>query len=158
MSLARWDPFRELRAIENRINRPFRRPLDWWAAPEEGLTTAEFAPPVDVYEDENKLAFKMEVPGIDPKDLDIRVDGQTLTITGERKLETEEKKENFRRMEREYGCFCRSFTLPGPADMDEINANFENGMLEIDVPKRAEARGRQIKLGITTEAKGKKAA
>jgi len=157
MSLARWDPFRELQNVENEMNRLFRRRLSGASAPEEALTTSQFAPPVDVYEDEGKLTIKMDVPGIDAKDLDIRVDGNLLTITGERKFESDEKKENFRRVEREYGFFSRSFTLPASADTDNISADFENGMLRIDIAKRADSRAKQIKVA-EGSSKGKKAA
>lgn len=148
MSLARWDPFLEFRTLENQMNRLFRRQLA--DRPEEALTSAEFSPAVDVYEDDNKLTLKVEVPGIDANDLDIRVDGNMLTISGERKFEREEKKENFRRVERAYGSFSRSFTLPSSADTDNVKASFENGVLQIEVPKRAEARGKQIKIGEAT--------
>lgn len=118
MSLARWDPFREFQNLENEMNRLFRHRLSGAPRSEEALTTSQFAPPVDVYEDDSKLSIKMDVPGVDSKDLDIRVDGNLLTVSGERKFEAEEKKENFRRVEREYGSFSRSFTLPASADTD----------------------------------------
>lgn len=105
MSLARWDPFPELQKLENDMNRLFWRQLSGVSRPVESLTDSQFAPPVDVYEDDKKLSIKMDVPGIDAKDLNIRLDGNLLTISGERKLESEEKKENFRRVEREYGSF-----------------------------------------------------
>jgi HSP20 family protein len=91
--------------------------------------------------------MKVDVPGVDTKDLDVRVDGNRLTVSGERKIDREEKKENFRRVEREYGSFSRSFNLPASADTDNVRANFENGTLRIDVPKRADLRAKQIKIG-----------
>ena len=145
MSLARWDPFRELQTLENQMNRLFRRGLSEHSRPDEALTTSEFAPPVDVYDDDSKLRIKMDVPGIDAKDLDIRVDGNLLTVSGERKFENEEKKENFRRVEREYGSFSRSFTLPASADADNISANFENGTLQLmfpNAPTREQSRSK----------------
>ena len=157
MSLARWDPFREFQNLEHEMNRLFRRKLSGASGSEEALTASQLAPPVDVYEDDKKLSIKMDVPGIDAKDLDIRVDGNLLTISGERKFESEEKKENFRRVEREYGSFSRSFTLPASADTDKINANFENGMLRIDITKRADSRSKQIRIG-EESTRGKKAA
>jgi len=157
MSLARWDPFRELQTLENEMNRLFRRQLSGASRSEEALTASEFAPPADVYEDDSKLSIKMDVPGIDTKDLNIRVDGNVLTATGERKFETEEKKENFRRVERQYGSFSRSFTLPASADTNNISANFENGTLRIDIAKRADAGAKQIKIAAES-SKGKKAA
>ncbi|HEU5403336.1 MAG TPA: Hsp20/alpha crystallin family protein [Terriglobales bacterium] len=157
MSLARWNPFQELQNLETEMNRIFRRQLSGAARSEHDLTASQFAPPVDVYEDDGKLSIKMDVPGIDSKDLDIRVDGNLLTVSGERKFETEEKKENFRRVEREYGSFSRSFTLPASADTDNINASFENGTLRIDISKRADSRAKQIKIA-EGSTKGKKAA
>jgi HSP20 family protein len=146
MSLARWDPLREFQNVETNINRVLRRQLSGAARPEENLTS-EFVPPVDIYEDDNKFSMKVDVPGVDTKDLDVRVDGNRLTVSGERKIDREEKKENFRRVEREYGSFSRSFNLPASADTDNVRANFENGTLRIDVPKRADLRAKQIKIG-----------
>ena len=107
MSIARWDPFFELKSLENRMGRL----LDRSARPGEGAITSafEFAPPADIYEDENKITVKMEVPGIRQEDLDIRINGNTLSVRGERKLEKDEKRENFRHVERQYGSFSRSF-------------------------------------------------
>lgn len=146
MSLTRWDPF-QLTDIEKEMNRLIRRQFSGQERGGDALTTAGFAPPVDIYEDEDKLTLKMEAPGINSDDIDIRVDGNVLTVSGERRLEKEEKKENFRRVERSYGSFTRSFTLPYAADTNKIEANFDNGVLQIDVPKRAESRGKQIKIG-----------
>jgi len=157
MSLARWDPFRELQNIENEMYRLFRRQAPTTSGPEEALATSQFAPPVDVYEDDSKLSVKMDVPGIDAKDLNISTDGNLLTVSGERKFENEEKKENFRRVEREYGSFSRSFTLPASADTDKISADFENGTLRIDIAKRPDSRSKQIKIG-EGQSRGKKAA
>lgn len=143
--LTRWDPFRELSTIQDRMNRLFQ---DTYAPNrEEGLSTTAFAPPTDVYEDENHVTLKLEVPGIDEKDLDIRVENNTLMIKGERKFEREEKEENFRRVERQYGTFVRSFSLPSTVDTDNINANYERGVLRISMPKRAEAKPKQIQVG-----------
>ena len=157
MSLARWDPLREFQHLEKEMNRHFRQQLPGASRSEEALTASQFAPPVDVYEDDSKLSIKMDVPGIEAKDLNIHIDGNLLTITGERKFESEEKKENFRRVEREYGSFSRSFTLPASADADNISANFENGTLRIDIAKRADSRTKQIKIA-EGSTKSKKAA
>src|SRR5437763_3276450 len=94
------------------------------ASSEENLTTAAFAPPVDVYEDEHNITLKIEVPGIDEKDIDVRLENNTLTVQGERKFEKEEKEENFRRVERRYGSFTRSFTLPKTVDAENVTANY----------------------------------
>ena len=157
MSLVRWDPFRELHNLENEMNRLFRRQFSASSHPEEGLTASQLAPPVDVYEDASKLSIKMDVPGVDAKDLDISVDGNLLTVSGERKFESDEKKEHFRRMEREYGSFSRSLTLPASVDTDKISANFANGTLRIDIAKRTDSRTKQIKIA-EESTKGRKAA
>src|SRR5438874_7802233 len=100
--LTRWEPLRDLASLQNRLNRLFRESYSP-EGPEEALTTTGFAPPVDIYEDEHNITLKLEVPGIDEKDIDVRVENSTLTIHGERKIEKEEKEENFRRVERQYG-------------------------------------------------------
>ena len=143
--LTRWDPFRELSTIQDRMNRLFQDAYS--PTREEGLSSAAFAPPADVYEDENHVTLKLEVPGIEEKDLDIRVENNNLIIKGERKFEKEEKEENFRRVERQYGNFVRSFTLPATVDTDNINANYDKGVLTISMPKRAEAKPKQIQVG-----------
>src|SRR5215471_20705905 len=107
--LTRWDPFREFTTLQDRMNRLFRGS---YGEGQEALTTSSFAPPVDVYEDEHNITLKIEVPGIDEKDINVRLENNTLTVHGERKFEKEEKEENFRRVERRYGSFTRSFTLP----------------------------------------------
>jgi HSP20 family protein len=143
--LTRWDPFRELSTIQDRMNRLFQ---DVYAPNrEEGLPTAAFAPPTDVYEDDNHVTLKLEVPGIDEKDLNICVENNNLVIKGERKFEKEEKEENFRRVERQYGSFVRSFSLPSTVDTENINANYDKGVLSIIMPKRAEAKPKQIQVG-----------
>src|SRR6059036_530505 len=107
--LTRWDPFREFSTLQDRMNRLFQQS---YGDREESLTTTTFAPPVDVYEDEHNVTLKIEVPGIDEKDIDVRIENNTLTVHSERKFEKEEKEENYRRVERQYGSFTRSFTLP----------------------------------------------
>src|ERR1700751_4738593 len=113
--LTRWDPLRDLATLQSRLNR-FVRESYSPQGPEEALTTTGFAPPVDIYEDEHTITLKLEVPGIDEKDIDVRIEGNTLTVRGERALEKEEKEENFRRIERQYGGFTRSFTLASSVD------------------------------------------
>ncbi len=108
--LTRWEPFREFTTLQDRVNRLFRD--TYGDGRDEALTTSNFAPPVDVYEDEHNITLKIEVPGIEEKDIDVRIENNTLTVHGERKFEKEEKEENFRRVERQYGSFTRSFTLP----------------------------------------------
>src|SRR5881398_3416028 len=158
--LTRWDPFREYSTLQDRMNRLFRD--SYGDAREEALTTSTFAPPVDVYEDEHNITLKLEVPGIDEKDIDVRIDNNTLTVHGERKIEKEEKEENYRRVERQYGSFTRSFTLPSSVDTGQVNAHHDNGVLKISLAKKAEAKPKQIKVNVggekTLEAKAQRKA
>ncbi len=150
--LTRWDPFRELTALQNRMSRLFE---EQWGRGEEALTTAAFVPPVDIYEDEHSIQLKLEVPGIDEKDLDIKVENNVLTVTGERKFEKEEKEENVHRLERHYGSFSRSFTLPNTVNTDDIQADYDHGVLKIKLGKRDEARPKQIKVNVGKQLEAK---
>jgi HSP20 family protein len=148
--LTRWDPLRDMASLQNRINR-FVRESYSPEGPEEALTTTTFAPPVDIYEDEHTITLQMEVPGIDEKDIDVRVEDNTLTVHGERKMEKEQKEENFRRIERQYGSFTRSFTLPSSVDRGQVSADYEKGVLKIKLAKKAEAKPKQIKVNVGSE-------
>src|SRR5579864_784413 len=148
--LTRWDPLRDLATLQNRLNR-FVRQAYSPEGPEEALTTTSFAPPVDIYEDEHNITLKMEVPGIDEKDIDVRIESNTLTVRGERKFEKEEKEENFRRVERQYGSFTRSFMLPSSVETENIQASYDKGVLEIRLAKKAEAKPKQIKVKVGGE-------
>jgi len=148
--LTRWEPFREFSTMQDRMNRLFRESYSP-EGPEEALTTTSFAPPVDIYEDEHTITLKMEVPGIDEKDIDVRIENTTLTVHGERKIEKEEKEENFRRVERQYGSFTRSFTLPSSVDTGQVSAHYDKGVLKINLAKKAEAKPKQIKVNVGGE-------
>ena len=148
--LTRWDPFREFVTLQDRMNRLFREPYGPEGR-EESLSTTTFAPPVDVYEDEHNVTLKIEVPGIDEKDIDVRIENNTLTVHGERKFEKEEKEENYRRVERQYGSFTRSFTLPNTVDPEQVHANYDKGVLKISMAKKAEAKPKQIKVNVGSE-------
>jgi HSP20 family protein len=151
--LTRWEPFRELSTIQDRMNRMNRLFRESYGSegPEEALTTTNFAPPVDIYEDEHNITLKLEVPGIDEKDMDVRIESNTLTVHGERKIEKEEKEENFRRIERQYGSFTRSFTLPSSVDLAQVSAHHDKGVLKINLAKKAEAKPKQIKVNVGSE-------
>jgi HSP20 family protein len=151
--LTRWEPFRELSTMQDRLNRMNRLFRESYSSegPEEALTTTNFAPPVDIYEDEHHITLKLEVPGIDEKDIDVRIEGNALTVHGERKAEKEEKEENFRRIERQYGSFTRSFTLPSSVDLAQISAHYDKGVLKINLAKKAEAKPKQIKVNVSSE-------
>src|ERR1700758_5213280 len=158
--LTRWDPFREFSTLQDRMNRLFRD--SFGEGREDALATSSFAPAVDVYEDEHNVTLKIEVPGIDEKDIDVRIENNTLTVHGERNFEKEEKEENFRRVERQYGSFTRSFMLPTTVDPNQVQANYDKGVLRITLAKKAEAAPKQIKVTAgserTLEGKGVKAA
>jgi HSP20 family protein len=143
MAITRWDPFRDIMTMQDRMNRLFQD----YSRGEEAIGT-NFVPPVDVYEDQNGLTLKLEVPGIDEKDLDVHVENNVLTIHGERKFEKEEKEENFQRIERRYGSFTRSFTLPSTVDTDSVRADYDKGVLKVHLNKRAEAKPKQIKVNV----------
>ena len=145
--LTRWEPFREFSTLQERMNRLFRDTYSGEGR-DESLTASGFAPAVDVYEDEHNVNLKIEVPGIDEKDIDIRVENNLLTVHGERKIEKEEKEENYRRVERQYGSFTRSFTLPNTVDTDNVQATYDKGVLKISLPKKAEAKPKQIKVSV----------
>ena len=149
MAITRWDPFREVVALQNRMNSLFREMNEG----DSPLTTASFVPAVDIYEDSKKVVLKLEVPGIEEKDLDVRVENNTLTVKGERKFEKEEKEENFHRIERRYGTFFRSFTLPSTVDTEHINAGYANGVLKLELSKKPEAQPKQIKVNVGGQGK-----
>lgn len=150
-TMTRFVPFRsplaDIAVLQNRLNSIFND----FARPETGqesLAAGNFVPAVDIYEDEHKLILKLEVPGIKQEDLDVRVENQTLTVRGERKFEAEEKEENFHRIERRFGTFTRSFTLPVSIDTAAVGAKYENGVLAIQMAKKEAAKPKQVKIEI----------
>ena len=145
MAITRWDPFRDVVTLQNRLNSLFR---DFNEGGDSPLTTASFVPAVDIYEDPQKVVLKLEVPGIEEKDLDVRVENHTLTVKGERKFEKEEKEENFHRIERRYGSFYRAFTLPSTVDTENVQASYNAGVLKLELKKKAEAQPKQIKVSV----------
>jgi HSP20 family protein len=148
MTITRWDPFREVVALQNRVNSLFRDLNDG----EDAAPAPSFAPAVDIYEDAQKVVLKLEIPGVDQKDLDIRVENHTLTVKGERKFEAEEKEQNFHRIERRYGSFFRAFTLPTTVDTDSVQASYNAGVLKLELAKKPEAQPKQIKINVGGES------
>ena len=144
MAITRWDPFREVVALQNRMNSLFREMNEG----DNPLTTASFVPAVDIYEDAKKVVLKLEVPGMEEKDLDVRVENNTLTVRGERKFEKDEKEENFHRIERRYGSFYRAFTLPTTVDTESVKASYDAGVLKLELSKKPEAQPKQIKVNV----------
>ena len=143
MALTRWNPlFADLAGTRDRLNRLFGGLLET-----EGVTAAgEWAPVVDIIENEHAITIKAELPGIDPKDVAVTIDNNVLTLKGERHFEKEVKKENYHRMERAYGTFARSFALPAFVDMENVKADFRNGLLTIAVPKKEAAKTRAVEV------------
>jgi HSP20 family protein len=146
--LTRWDPVREFSTLQDRMNRLVR---DSFGDGQEALSSSSFAPAVDVYEDEHSVTLKIEVPGVEEKDIDVRIENNTLTVHGERKYEEQEKEENYRRIERRYGSFTRSFTLPSTIDTNSVSANYDKGVLKIHLAKKAESKPKQIKVNVGGE-------
>jgi HSP20 family protein len=145
MALTKWNPlFADLAATRDRFNRLFGRD-DFWDT--EGVTTGgEWAPVVDIIENDSTLTVKAELPGIEAKDVAVTIDNNVLTLKGERHIEKEVKKENYHRMERAYGTFARSFALPAFVDAENVKAEFKNGLLIVTVPKKANAKTRAVEV------------
>ena len=145
MALVRWDPFAELFRVQDQMNRLFddsrRR-----SGPRE--LAGAWTPAVDIYEDQESFVVKAELPEVDGKDVDIRLDSNTLTIAGERKLEREEDKESYHTVERCHGKFSRSFTLPDTVDQDKVTAEASNGVLRVVLPKKPETKPREIEIKV----------
>lgn len=154
MALIRWrprgemDPFRNLMGIQDEMNRLFDFSLGRLPSDCMGLFEGEWAPAVDVYEDENKVVVKAELPGMTDKDIDVNILNNTLIIKGEKKKEEEKKEQSYYRLERSYGAFQRSITLPSHVAADKVKASFKNGILEIELPKKEEAKPKQIKVNV----------
>ena len=155
MTITRFAPFRtplqDVAALQTRLSSIFND-LAHTGGESESLTMGNFVPAVDVYEDSGKVMLKLEIPGVKQQDIDIRVENQVLTVKGERKLEAEEKEENFHRMERRYGSFVRSFTLPQTVDTEAVTASYDAGVLTVSLAKKAEAKPKQIKVEVGAAA------
>lgn len=153
--MATLSPFRAMSSLQDQINRVFNEAFER-RGEESNLTS--WAPAVDIYESEHELVVKADLPDVDPKDLDIRVENNILTIRGERKFEKNVSTENYLRVERAYGTFSRSFALSNTVNTDAIKAEYQNGVLTLHIPKREEAKPKQIKVSVDTSATSAKAA
>jgi HSP20 family protein len=149
MTLTKWDPFKDLLSLQDRMNRLFDESVRNVKPGDEALSSAIWSPAVDIYETDDEVVVKAELPEVNQKDIDIQIESNTLTLRGERKFNKETKKENFHRIERAYGSFSRSFTLPGTIDQEKISADYKDGILKISMPKREETRPKQIKVAIS---------
>jgi HSP20 family protein len=148
MAITRWDPFRDVVALQNRMNSLFQ---DFSRNGENELVAAAgFVPPVDIYEDEHKLVLKVEIPGMRLEDLDVRMENNTLSVKGERSFQSEGKEENFHRVERRYGSFYRAFTVPNTVDPESIKAEYDAGVLRLELQKKPESKPKQIKVNVAS--------
>jgi HSP20 family protein len=144
-------PFRGATTLQEQINRMFG---DVVGRTGEESNLTPWAPEVDIYETENELVVKADLPDVNPQDLDIRVENNILTIRGERKFDNKVNEDNYLRIERSYGSFSRSFSLANSVKSDEIKADYQNGVLTLSIPKREEAKPKQIKVNVETHVKG----
>ncbi|HEY3298687.1 MAG TPA: Hsp20/alpha crystallin family protein [Armatimonadota bacterium] len=145
MNIVRWDPFRDLEALQENVNRLFQEQI---GPKREGALTRAWSPVVDVVEDQDKIVVKAELPGMKREDIDIELSGETLTIRGERKFEDQENKDNYVRVERTYGKFMRSFTIGVPIKAGEVKANYKDGILELTIPKAEEIRPKKVEVAV----------
>jgi len=148
MAIVRWEPFRDLMATQREFDRLFREAFSP-ALAEGEVSTRTWAPPVDIYENGENLVLKVELPGINPDDVEIRVEDNTLYLKGERKFEKEVKEQNYHRVERSYGTFTRTFSLPNSIDSDKVAANYKDGVLTLTMAKKEEAKPKTIKINVS---------
>ena len=151
MAIVRWEPFRDLLGLQERMNRMFDESYRGARATgnaDEWALGGSWAPAVDIYEQDGNIVMKAELPGVDPKTVDIRLENNTLTLRGERKLDTQVNQDSYHRVERSYGAFSRSFTLPTVVDQGSIKAEYRDGVLKLTLPKREEAKPRQIQINL----------
>ena len=150
MAMVRFDPFRDLMTLQDRMNRLSDESVRGRASGEDDWALGgSWAPAVDIYEHEGNIVLKAELPGIDPKDVDIRVENNVLSLRGQRRVDNDIKKESYHRVERTYGQFSRSFTLPNVVDTEKIQAEYKDGVLRLTLPKKEEAKPRQIQISVT---------
>lgn len=142
---------RDLSTWQDQVNRFFEGAFTPGRRAESDLTT--WAPAVDIYEGQNELVAKVDLPGVDEKEIDIRLENNALTIRGERKFEKSVNEENYLRVERAYGSFTRTFSLPNTVNTEGINASYNNGVLTVHLPKREESKPKQVKVNVTSNGK-----
>lgn len=148
MAIVRWEPLRDLLTTQDWFNRLLNDTFAQFFR-HEGMSARAWAPAVDIYETEDNLVLKAELPGVDPKDVELRVEDGTLYLKGQRKIEREVKEENFHRLERSYGSFSRSFALPSRIDSGKVKAEYKDGLLTLTMPKKAEAKPKTIPIDVS---------
>ena len=149
MAIMRWmDPFKDLGTIQDRMNQIFEDALSRTRGREEGLRTGMWMPAVDIYEKHDSIVVKAELPGVERNQISVEVKDGVLTLKGERKFEKEVKEENYHRIERSYGSFQRSFSLPVSVDQEKVKAKYTDGVLEVELPKKEAAKPKQIQVEV----------
>jgi HSP20 family protein len=164
MSLIKYDPFRELRSLQDEMNRLFMTSVPRTVSQEE-MASGGWSPSVDIFESENEIVLEAELPGMKREDFEVSIENNVITLKGERHFEKKEEGDNYHRVERSYGSFTRSFSLPRTVSAEETSADFKNGILRVSLPKKEEAKARKIEVTgedaevktIATEAKASNA-
>ncbi|MBZ5697211.1 MAG: Hsp20/alpha crystallin family protein [Acidobacteriia bacterium] len=152
-AISRLEPFRGLSTLHDQVSRLFNETIFQGRGEESALTT--WAPAVDIYETPNELVVKADLPEMQEKDIDVRVENNLLTIRGERKFEKNISEDNYLRVERSYGSFSRSFSLPNTVNTESIHADYKNGVLTVNLPKREESKPRQVKINVNVSGNGR---
>ena len=153
MSIVRYDPFRDLRSLQDEVNRLFSTNLTR-AYGEEGIARGAWNPSVDIYENKDQIVLEAELPGMKREDFDLSIENNVITLRGERRFEKKDESDNYHRVERAYGSFTRSFTLPQTVQPESVAAEYRNGVLRVTMPKREEVKARRIEIaGESGEAK-----
>src|SRR5436190_5321039 len=146
MGIVRYDPFRDLRTLQEEVNRLFSTNLTRAFGDDEGIGRGAWAPSVDIYENKDQIVLEAELPGMKQEDFDLSIENNVITLRGERRFEKTDESDNYHRVERSYGSFTRSFTLPQTVSADEAKAEYTNGVLRVTLPKREEAKSRRIEV------------
>jgi HSP20 family protein len=150
------NPTSEFRSLQEDLNRFFNASFPGFLEAEEGLLRGSWNPTVDIFEDQNAITLEADLPGVKPGEFELSVENRTLTLRGERRFEKKSESDNYHRIERSYGSFTRSFTLPSTVNVDEVQAEYKDGVLRITLPKREEVKPRQIQVAVKTEADANK--
>jgi len=149
MTVVRWNPIREFSVFQNQMNRLFEDAMGTWLGESNGTGNTNWVPLADIYENDSDLIAKVELPGVDPNRVDVRVENNVLTIRGERPFDQKVAQENYHRLERSFGTFSRSFALPMTIDADKIHAEYRDGILNLTLPKSERAKPKRIQIAAT---------
>jgi HSP20 family protein len=146
MSIVRYDPFRDLRTLQDEVNRLFSSNMTRFFGDDEAMARGAWSPNVDIYENKDHIILEAELPGMSREDFDLSIENNVLTLRGERRFEKKDEGDNYHRVERSYGAFTRSFTLPQTVSAEGANAEYKNGVLRVTLPKREEVKARKIEI------------